>query len=124
MDLGARIGWGIVIYAVVFLVWTGTGIYGFTQGVEPYIAELLALIIVCLWAGSELKFRTWKDIFPYSFGWAVIAVALDALYVVPLQGWGWYEQWATWISYALIALLPLLSVYLRKKTSSHGPWES
>ena len=125
MDLGARIGWGIVIYAVAFLAWAGVNIYGFTQGSDAYLAELLALVIVCLWAGSELKFRSWKDIFPYSFGWALIFAALDALFVVPMQGWGWYGHWTTWILYAAVVLLPLLSIYLRTKApASHRSWES
>lgn len=125
MDLGARIGWGIVIYAVVFLSWAGMGIYGQTQWAELYLVELLALLVVCLWAGSELKFRSWQDIAPYSIGWAIIFAALDSLFVVPLQGWGWYGQWTTWIVYALVVLVPLLSIRLRKKiATAHGPWET
>lgn len=125
MDLGARIGWGIVIYAIVFLVWAGTGIYGWTQGGATYAAQLIALTVVCTWAGSQLKFRQWKDIVPYSIGWAIIFVALDSIFVVPLQGWGWYGEWWAWTTYVLVAVLPLLAPRLRRKTPTpHGPWES
>lgn len=125
MGLGARIGWGIVIYSVVFLAWAGMGIYGLTQGAAPYFLEFVVLIVVCLWAGSELKFRNWGDILPYSVGWACIVAALDALYVVPLQGWGWYEQWTPWATYLLVIVVPLLSTRLRKRSgAAHGIWES
>lgn len=124
MDLGSRIGWGIVIYAVVFLASAGMTLYGWTSGVAPYLVELLVLAAVCVWAGSELKFRSWKDILPYSIGWAIIAVALDALYAVPLQGWDWFGQWTTWASYLLVALLPLLASFLKRNLTPHGVWES
>lgn len=125
MDLAARIGWGIVIYAVAFLAWSGMGIYGWTQGALPYLVELLVLLLVCTWAGSALKFNNWVDILPYSIGWAVIAAALDSLYVVPFQNWGWYQEWSPWIFYLLIVFLPLLAVLLRKNAlPRHRPWES
>jgi len=124
MDLGARIGWGVVIYAVFFLAWSATKLYGWTQGVGPALFELLVLLIVCLWAGSQLKFHTWTDIVPYSIGWAVIAVALDGIYAVPIFGWGWYGQWESWIGYALIILFPLLVSFFRRSPSAHGAWES
>ncbi len=125
MDLGARIGWGIVIYAIAFLAWGGMGIYGFTQGPLPYLIELLLLVIVCVWAGSELKFKSWADILSYSIGWAVIAAALDSLYVVPMQSWSWYQELSPWVFYLLIVFLPLLSVLLRKNSATrHRPWEA
>lgn len=124
MGLGDRIGWGIVIYAMVFLTWAGVSVYGWTSGIGPRIAEVAMLIFVCLWAGSQLKFRTWVDILPYSFGWAAIAAALDALLVVPLTGWGWYEMWPTWVGYALVVILPLFAPMLRMQKVPHGVWES
>ena len=125
MDLDARIGWGIVIYAVAYLAWSGMSIYGWTQGALPYLVELLILAVVCAWAGSALKFRTWADILPYSIGWAVIAAALDSLYVVPFQSWGWYQELSPWIFYLLIVFLPLLSIFFRNSsTPRHRPWES
>ena len=125
MDLGARIGWGIVIYAIAFLTWSGMAIYGWTHGPWPYLAELVILAIVCSWAGLQLKFKAWPDILSYSIGWAVIAAALDSLYVVPVQTWSWYQELSPWIFYLLIIFLPLLSVLLRRSSvPGHRPWES
>lgn len=124
MDLGARIGWGVIIYAIVFLMTSGMSLYGW-YGFFPSLAGLFVLLVVCVWAGLELKFRAWSDILPYSIGWALIAMALDAIFAVPSEGWGLYTQWSAWAGYALVALLPLLAIFLRRKpAAAHGPWES
>ena len=124
MKLGALFGWGIVIYAVLSLVWSGMSLYGWTNGFLPLIAELLTLLIICICAGSALKFRTWKDILPYSIGWALIAALLDAVFTVPLSGWAFFAQASVWGGYALIALMPLLSTMLLKRYTPHGVWET
>jgi len=125
MDLSARIGWGIIIYAITYLAWGGMAVYGWTGGIQAYLVELLVFVVVCVWAGSQLRFHVWMDILPYSIGWAIIAAGFDAIYMVPVQGWSWYQQPGTWLTYALIALLPLLSILLRKKIlPTGGSWES
>ncbi|HEV3244730.1 MAG TPA: hypothetical protein VG102_00035 [Candidatus Paceibacterota bacterium] len=124
MDLGARIGWGIIIYSIPFLVNQGMYLFGF-QATPQYFLYLLVLALVCIWAGSQLKFRQWTDILPYSIGWALITIAFDALYVVPSAGWGWYESWPTWLLYLIIVIVPLLSVHLKRKAPApSGAWES
>lgn len=125
MDLRARVGWGIVIYAVAFLAWAGMGIYGWAEGTLSYFLELVVLAAVCIWAGYELKFQAWKDILPYSIGWALIAAAFSALFTAPLEGWSWYGQWSTWALYLLITLLPLFSIFFREQpAASERIWES
>ncbi len=124
MDLTARIGWGIVIYAIAYLAASGIAAYGWV-GLLPNLAELFVLLCVCVWAGSLLKFHAWSDIFSYSIGWAVIAAGLDAVFVVPMRGWGIYGQWTTWAAYALVALLPLLATFVRRKPPvPQGTWET
>ena len=124
MELGDRIGWGVVIYAVVFLMGAALHVYDVISLPMVLLCELAALVVVCIWAGTQLKFPLWKDILPYSIGWAIICIALDAIFQVPLEGWGFYAQWTSWIVYALVALLPLLSTFLRRKPAPHGPWET
>lgn len=124
MQLGTRVGWGVVIYAILFLVTSTMAVYGWS-GLVPSLAGLLVLLIVCVWAGWQLKFHAWTDILSYSIGWAIIALALDAVVAVPDQGWGLYSEWTAWAGYLLIVLLPLLSVPLRRRVANvHGPWES
>jgi hypothetical protein len=117
-------GWGIALYAVMSLVSMGSAIYGFTSGLAPHVVELLILLCISILAGRALKFQTWKDILPYSIGWAIIAVVLDAIFAVPLSGWGLYSLWSVWAGYALIALLPLLAPFTRAHADPHGAWET
>ncbi len=109
MRYGALLGWGIVIYAVVVLVYTGFALYGLRGTLIAALFQLLALITVTTIAGRSLKFHSWKDILPYSFLWAVIAAFLDIIYNVPFGGWGIYTDWSLWLIYGLIAVVPLLA---------------
>lgn len=119
MRLGARIiGWGITIYATMYLMWTGFILYGFVDGMLPRLTGLLALIILTTIAGRSLRFKSARDILPYSIGWAVIAVLLDAIFSVPYSGWALYADWNVWVGYGLIVLIPLLSPYTRSQPYS------
>jgi hypothetical protein len=124
MRLSSLLGWGITIYAILSLVWSGMIEYGWTQGALPFLAQLAALLIVCVYAGSALKFRTWKDILPYSIGWALITAVLDAIFATPVSGWGFFADWSVWGGYALIALIPLLATMLLRRYAPHGAWET
>jgi hypothetical protein len=111
MRLGALFGWAIVIYAVFFLVWSAINAYGLAQGALTDVIEILTLFIVCVIAGSALTFRSWKDILPYSIGWAIIAAALDAFFAAPTGNWTLFSQWSTWIAYAMVAVFPLFAIF-------------
>jgi len=123
MKVGALFGWGIVIYALLSLVWSGMNVYGWVEGALPLVAEIITLVIVCMWAGSSLKFQTWKDILPYSIGWALIAALLDAIFIVPIAGWNYFSDVSVWGGYFLIALIPLFSTFLLRRYVPHGVWE-
>jgi CTP:molybdopterin cytidylyltransferase MocA len=99
-------------------------VYGWTAGIEPRIVEAIVLFVACIAAGQSLRMRNWKDILPYSIGWAAVAAALDAFLAARFQGWSLYSQWSVWLGYALIATLPLLSVYFRKEPTPAKTWES
>jgi hypothetical protein len=109
----ARLWWGIVIYAIMYLTWNGFSIYGFTQGILPRLCELVVLALIATIAGRSLKFNSWKDILPYSFFWALTAVALDAAFTLPFSGTAMYASWNLWIGYVLVMLLPLAAPQTR-----------
>ena len=114
---GALLGWGVVIYAVMFLAWSLFVTYGFVEGVLPRIAGLLTLIAVALSAGRSLRMATWKDILPYAFGWTLIVIAFDMLLSVPFTGWQLFTDWNVWVGYALVVIVPILSPYTRRQPS-------
>jgi hypothetical protein len=105
----ARLWWGIVIYAIMYLTWNGFTLYGFTNGIAPRICELVVLVGICTIAGRAIKFNSWKDILPYSIFWALTAVVFDAVFTVPFSGTSMYGSPNIWIGYALVVLLPLAS---------------
>ncbi|OGG72777.1 hypothetical protein A3A38_03145 [Candidatus Kaiserbacteria bacterium RIFCSPLOWO2_01_FULL_53_17] len=111
------IGWGIVIYALMYLVWSGLVIYGLSLGILSLIVRLGVLVLATTIAGRSLKVGSWKDLVPYTFVWAVIAALLDALFLVPFSGWGLYASWSVWVGYALVVIIPLLTS-LRRKVSA------
>ena len=124
MKLGSLLGWGIVIYAILSLAWSGFVTYGISSGIAGRVFEFVILLIICLIAGRALKFKMWKDILPYSIVWAIVVAGLDAIYSVPSQGWGFYSAWYVWAGYALVVVLPLFAPLTRVTKEPHGVWES
>ena len=119
MKYGKLLGWGIVIYAVMALAWSGFAIYGLTGTLTSRLLQLLVLIIVTTIAARSLKFHSWKDILPYSILWAILMGLLDIVYSVPFGGWGIYSDWNLWVGYTLVILVPLLAPKTRALPASH-----
>ena len=113
MKYGSLIGWGIVIYSIIFLVWYGLLLHGIT-GTFARVLLLLTLIVVATIAGRSLRFNSPKDILPYSLCWMIIVALLDAAYSVPSAGWQLYGDWNVWVGYALVVVVPLLAPYTRR----------
>ena len=108
MRYGRLLGWGIVIYAVMSLAWSGIIIYGLAGFATGRIIQLVVLIAVATIAARSLKLHSWKDILPYSFLWAAMMAGLDAMFNVPFAGWQMYADWNVWLGYALVAIVPLV----------------
>ncbi len=115
MKYGALLGWGIVIYAIMSLAWSGLVIYGLVGGYFSVIFRLLILIIVTTIAGRSLRLYSWSDILPYSACWALTMGLLDAVYAVPFATWALYADWSVWAGYGLVAVVPLFSPLLLRR---------
>ena len=103
----ARLSWGIVIYAIMYLFSNGLSVYGIAGGIPAVLMRLIMLVIITTIAGRSLHFKSWKDILPYSIFWALVVFALDAVFTLPFGGVQMYANWNLWIGYALVMLLPL-----------------
>jgi hypothetical protein len=109
IDYEKLVGWGIAIYAVMFLLWSAFVAYGFVDGYLPQIIGLIVLVGVMYRAGKSLPVSSWETALPYALGWLVIIGLLDILLSVPFAGWEIFADWNLWVSYALIAIVPLLA---------------
>jgi len=116
---GAYVGWGIVIYAVVFFVWSALNIHGLADGYLARGVSLLALVLTAGIAGRSLKLPTWKDVLPYSVAWVVVIAACDAIVAVPYTGWTLYADWNVWVGYALVLGVPLLTTASNLRSPAH-----
>ena len=115
MKYASMLGWGIVIYAVMYLAWSGLVLYGFTAGFLPRMLAIIILIVPATIAAHSLKFSSWKDILPHSIGWAIIVILLDMVFSVPYSGWQLYADWNVWVGYALVAGVPLLAPLTKRR---------
>lgn len=112
MRYGSFIGWGIVIYALMFLTSSIFALYGF-QGLLARVTALIVLITVATIAGRSLRFHSWKDILPYSLAWTFMVILLDSIVTVPFSGWALFHNWNVWVGYALVTLVPLFAPLTR-----------
>jgi hypothetical protein len=108
-----RLGWGIVIYAIMYVFSNALSIYGFSGGLVAILCRLVVLVIVATIAGRSLPFTSWKDIVPYSFFWMLSVIGVDAILTLPFSGVYMYYNWNIWIGYALVMLLPLAAPQTR-----------
>jgi hypothetical protein len=124
MRLGALFGWGIVIFAVSALANDIMVAYGLVQ--DPYnpLVNILILFMLCIIAASSLKDRKWSDILPYSIGWALVSLAISALFIAPSGNWNELSGMNAWALYACIVIFPLFAVFFRNHARHAGFWET
>ena len=108
------VGGGIAIYAVMYLLSSGLVMYGLSFGITSLAVRIIGLAIVTTIVARMLRLVARMDILPYSIGWAVIAAALDAVFLVPFSGWTLYAEWGVWVGYLLVVIIPLLTFSLRR----------
>ncbi len=117
MHIWRALGWGVVIYAVMYLAWSGMVIYGLSLGIVSLLARLFILALVTIIAARAMHFSDTKDLVGHALVWAAVAIGLDMVYLVPFSGWALYTSWSVWAGYALIVVFPLAYTMLFRKTS-------
>ncbi len=107
------LGWGIAIYAIMYLVWSGLVIYGFDAGIPSLIVRLGVLAMVTSIAARSLRVISWADLLPYTIGWALVAILCDIVFLIPFSGWSLFAGWSVWVGYFLVAIIPLLTSMIK-----------
>ena len=109
IDYEKLIGWGVIVYAVMFLLWSGFVAYGFVDGILPRLIGMAVLIGIMYKAGKSLPISAWQAALPYALGWVIIVAILDIILSVPFAGWNIFLDWNLWVSYSLIFVVPLIA---------------
>ena len=107
------LSWGIVIYAIMSLVWTGIVTYGLAGTLPSRLVVFGALIAVTLVAGRSLRMHSWVDVLPYSIGWVGMMIAFDSIFTAPLSGFQSFADPNLWLGYLIVGAVPLLAPYTR-----------
>lgn len=118
MNLRLLLGWGIVIYAVLYLAWSGLVIHGFSGMFLSRIVVIATLVTVATLATKSLRLMHERDVLPYAIGWVVLAACFDAVFAVPSAGWAMYSDWNVWVGYFLLLIVPLIVTAVSRKSVS------
>lgn len=113
MRLRLLLGWGIVLYAVVYLAWQGLALYGLFSGWSGRALLLLVLLATVSIAAESLHRADYRAMLPYAFGWLVMMLGFDAVFTAPFSGWQVYLDPNAWVGYALVFFIPLCIPYLK-----------
>ncbi len=116
MHIGKLLGWGIVIYAVMYLVVAGLAVYQIDSGLLSRTISLLVLVALGTLAGLSLKRHSALDIVPYSLVWMLEVIALDLAMSAPYAGISVLLDWNVWVGYSLVFLVPLFAHYPYRHT--------
>lgn len=109
MNYKKLFGFGILIWAAVYLVASAFVAYKAMDQLWARIVVELALIVAAYLAARNLSLGSVKEIAKYSVSWAVIAVVLDLLLTVPFAGWEIFSQWDIYLGYLLIIVVPFFA---------------
>ncbi|MBP9757496.1 MAG: hypothetical protein KBD06_02760 [Candidatus Pacebacteria bacterium] len=118
MHLRPLLGWGIVIYAVLHLVWSGFVAYGLSANILAHIAMIATLVVLAVIATRSLRLLSERDVIPYAIGWALIAMVLDAVVIVPLSGWVVFSDLNVWVGYGLLLAVPFVVTAVTRRSSA------
>ncbi len=113
MYLFRALGWGVVLYAVMFLLSRMLATYGYDEGILPLAASTVALIALSCIAIRSLRPHTMHDMIPHVVVWIFVAVLIDSILMVPVFGWEMFMAGSVWLGYAFLAIVPLICLRLR-----------
>ena len=118
MHLRALFGWGIAMYATLYLVWSTFVVYGLSANLLAHVGMIITLIALAILATRSLRITTEREILPYAIGWVLIAACLDAIVIAPVAGWAIYSDWNIWVGYGLLLAVPLVVAAVSKRSIS------
>ncbi|MEK7093374.1 MAG: hypothetical protein AAB927_02710 [Patescibacteria group bacterium] len=97
---------GFFIYATVFLLWSLMTTYDLVYGVQAQLASYAITALMTFFAPRFVG-ATNANAWMYGVTWALMYIALDVVFVVPVAGFESLGTSFNLISYCVIFLVPI-----------------
>ena len=100
-----------VIFLLVFIYIALLFILGIeTDQTWVWISGLLIVIIGVFILAKRSKITTMKEGIKISIIWSMLFIIFDAVTIVPLEGWNYYNNWRAFLPYIVpLTLIPLIA---------------
>jgi hypothetical protein len=104
----------LAIYAAIFLFISALIGFKIDQtapwaSIASYVISIAGLYI----ASRAAKMDTRKNAVLLGLSWVIVMVILDLILTRPFTGWGYFQSWQAYLSYALTFIIP--SIFSAKK---------
>lgn len=104
-------GFGILLYALMFLFWSILMSFGVSDAVWAWPLALIVLAFLVHCIAHKLHTKNLGKLLGYSVGWAIIMALLDYFISMRFTGPVLFQMWETYAAYAIIVLVPLVSMH-------------
>lgn len=102
-------GWGVALYACMYLAFALIAAYGYAGTAAARIAMLVVLLSTTLIASRTIAHLGKVDRVPYVFSWLIMIAAFDVAFAAASDSWGVFSDPNLWIGYGLVAAAPFVA---------------
>ncbi len=102
------VGYGMLLYAVMYLAWALLAAYGVGGSAGARYALFAVLVLSTAFAARSLGHETLRDIVPHALAWVATIALFDALFAIPSGNWAIFTDPNLWVGYALVLGTPLV----------------
>ncbi|PIR44102.1 hypothetical protein COV23_01705 [Candidatus Wolfebacteria bacterium CG10_big_fil_rev_8_21_14_0_10_31_9] len=110
MDYKKLFGYGVLIWAVVYLVATAFVGYKLSGMLWTQIVLVIISAVFSYFLAKNLSANLVVGMLKYSFSWMIMTIILSIIFTVPFTGWIVFNSWDMWASFLVILLVPLVAV--------------
>ncbi len=113
MEILKRIGWGALIWVVMF-VWVTVIMFVFklTTGWFPYMLTWIATVLLAWLAATKSNLKNYGDSLFASVIWIATGLLLDWIITTKFNA-KIFSSWSLWVGYGLLLVVPLF--FVKKK---------
>jgi hypothetical protein len=101
-------GYGVILYAIMYLAWGLLASYGFGGTEIARFALFLVLIASTATASRSLGYTSLRDSMLFVLSWLLAIMVLDALFAGASGTWGIFADPNLWLGYLLVLGTPVV----------------